>query len=447
MLVHNFMPGLRKWLIVVHRWLGTCFCVLFAMWFLSGMVLAYWDYPGVSDRDRLEHAQPIDITSVRLTPQQAYAKLQLDGTPSSAVLLMFDGRPAYRFDGVLVYADTGEPQNDFPPELTRRIAATWESRSADSASLSVVDQPDQWTVSGEFGPLRPLDKYSWPDGDEVYVSEATGEVVQATTRTSRIGAYCGAIPHWLYFTPLRKNGRVWSTIVIWASGIGAFAAALGLIVGIWIALPLGRVPYAGQKRWHAIFGLIFGFFACTWAFSGMLSMEPFAFSAGPEQLGRRIEQALHEGGFKTLEQAFKPGAKLVDFNAFDGEPERILAGVREAVAPASIIETRMVTKYEAYYLDRHKQHPLPALFVRLNDPRDSMFYIDPATAHIIEAYDSSSRWNRWLYHGLHSLDLPWLYAHRPAWDIAILALLAGGASLSITSLVLAWRVLRRTFFA
>ncbi len=443
------MPGrLRRLVIATHRWLGTFFCVLFAIWFFSGTVLAYWDYPGVSDRDRLEHAEAIDISRVRLTPRQAYSKLQLDGEPASEILLMFDGRPAYRFDGALVYADTGEPQTDFPPELTRRIAGNWISRPAGAASLGVVDQPDQWTVSGEFGPLRPLDKYSWPDGAQIYVSEVTGEVVQATTRASRLGAWLGAIPHWLYFTPLRENGRLWSRIVIWAAGIGAFAAALGLIVGIWIALPARRVPYAGQKRWHAMLGLIFGLFACTWAFSGMLSMEPFAFSAGPERLAAQIELTLHGNGFKTLEQAYKPGAKLVDFNALDGEPEGILAAVREAVAPASINETRLVTKYEAYYLDRHtsgqNQHPLPVLFVHLNDPRDSMFYIDPATAHIIEAYDSASRWNRWLYHGLHSLDFPWLYAHRPAWDIVILVLLGGGAALSITSLVLAWRVLGRT---
>lgn len=442
------MPGLRKLLIVVHRWLGTCFCVLFAMWFLSGMVLAYWDYPVVTDRDRLSHAQPVDLSRIRFTPEQAYAVLQLGGPPSSAVLTTFDGRPAYRFDDALVFADTGEPEREFPPELTRRLASAWASQAPDGAALTVLDSPDQWTVSGEFAALRPLDKYSWPNGDQVYVSEVTGDVVQSTTRTSRLGAWFGAIPHWLYFTPLRQNGRLWSRVVIWSSGIGAVTAALGLAIGLWIMLPSQRIPYAGQKRWHAILGLIFGLFACTWAFSGMLSMEPFAFSAGPERLAARIERALHhigfkDGGFKAPAE-IPPGARYVDLNALAGDPSAILSAVRNAVAPNSIVEMRSVTQYEAYYLDRHGQHPLPALFVRLNDPSDSMFYIDPAAARIVEAYDSASRWNRWLYHGLHSLDFPWLYAHRPAWDLAILALLAGGAWLSITSLVLAWRVLRRT---
>jgi hypothetical protein len=432
----------------MHRWLGLFFCALFAMWFLSGMVLAYWDYPEVTDRDRLAHAQVIDPSRVGVSPDQAYASLGLDAPPSDARMLMFDGRPAYRFDDTLVYADNGRPQRDFPPELTLRIASAWSRQPSATAAMTVLDEPDQWTVGGEFGALRPLAKYSWPNGGDVYVSEVTGEVVQSTTRASRLGAYFGAIPHWLYFLPLRENGRLWSRIVIWASGIGAATALLGLVIGVWVSLPSKRIPYAGQKRRHAFLGLIFGAFACTWAFSGMLSMEPFSFSAGPQEMGGRIDRALHNGGFKSLEQALAeagPGAKELDFREFPRDPGRILSAVRKAVEPQTISEFRMVTEYEAYYLDRHQQHPLPALFLRLNDLHGSMFYIDPRTARIVEAYDSASRWNRWLYHGLHSLDLPWLYRHRPAWDIAILALLAGGAWLSVTSLIMGWQLLRRTF--
>ncbi len=101
--------------------------------------------------------------------------------------------------------------------------------------------------------------------------------------------------------------------------------------------------------------------------------------------------------------------------------------MKQAAAPAAVVESRIITEYEAYYLDRHHQHPLPVLFVRFNDALGSMFYIDPSTAQIVAGYDSASRVNRWLYHGLHSLDFPWLYRHRPAWDLVVLALLAGGA--------------------
>ncbi len=53
---------------------------------------------------------------------------------------------------------------------------------------------------------------------------------------------------------------------------------------------------------------------------------------------------------------------------------------------------------------------------------------------------------RWLYHGLHSLDFPWLYNYRPAWDIVVITFMLGGTALCVTSLVLAWRVIGTSFF-
>ena len=38
-------------------------------------------------------------------------------------------------------------------------------------------------------------------------------------------------------------------------------------------------------------------------------------------------------------------------------------------------QVRTVTEYEAYYLDRHHLLPLPAIFIQLNDPQRSMYYM------------------------------------------------------------------------
>jgi hypothetical protein len=81
--------------------------------------------------------------------------------------------------------------------------------------------------------------------------------------------------------------------------------------------------------------------------------------------------------------------------------------------------------------------------VRVDDDENSTYYVDPKTARLVQSYNSHSRWNRWLYHGLHSLDFPLLYNHRPLWDIVVLILLVGGTSLSLTALILACGVLRR----
>jgi hypothetical protein len=473
--------------------MGVALCVLFAAWFFSGIVLMYCEYPVVRERDRLARAEPLDAGRIRLSPQQAYARLDAVEPPTGVRLFMFDGRPAYRFlfgrDSLLVYADNGQLQDDFSDALTLRIAAAFARQPAGRATFhGALTREDQWTVSGEFRPLRPLMKYCWPDGAEVYVSSVTGEVVQATTRASRLGAWFGAIPHWLYFTSLRKHGAAWSQTVVWASGIGTVTSLFGLLVGLLLYSPAARryrfphgrssIPYAGQKRWHTLLGLLFGLVACTWVFSGMLSMDPFDWQEGAG--GSRLAAALRGGplrmeGFaaklpaEALAQATRQfPARELELAMFAGQPiylaresperalvipadgppspsfdpARMAAVLAPAVKPYNLTEVRVVDRYESYYVDRHRDRPLPVLSVRLNDPGQSLYYIDLRTARIVQSYATQTRWNRWLYHGLHSFDLPWLYRHRPAWDIVVLTLMLGGTALSVTSLVIGWRRLR-----
>ncbi len=47
-----------------------------------------------------------------------------------------------------------------------------------------------------------------------------------------------------------------------------------------------------------------------------------------------------------------------------------------------------------------------------------------------------SRIERWLYNGLHSLDFPFWYDMRPAWDIVMIVLLLGGLISSSVGFVL-----------
>jgi len=277
--------------------------------------------------------------------------------------------------------------------------------------------------------------------------------------------------------------------VIWLAGAATITALIGIVIGIWAYSPskvhvragkASRIPYYGMKRWHMIFGLCFGVIACSWTFSGMLSMDPFPLLQGAlDENGARMEQALTGGAVDLEAFAAKPPqaalsdlapatrVKELELTSFDGEPiylaatvrdetriipvhgepamqfeaKRVVEALRNASRPATLTDVRVVTKYEAYYVDRHGRLPLPVVFARLNDARSSMYYVDLKTGRVIESYDSNSRWNRWLYHGLHSLDLPWLYEHRPAWDLIVLFLMLGGAALSVTAIMLAFRVM------
>ena len=116
----------------------------------------------------------------------------------------------------------------------------------------------------------------------------------------------------------------------------------------------------------------------------------------------------------------------------------------EAGGRGGLAEIRVLEQYDAYYLDRRRQRPLPVILARLNDGADTRYYINPKTGRVVGTYSSDGWMNRWLYHGLHSFDFPWLYNYRPLWDIVVITFMLGGTALCVTSLILAWRVLGRT---
>lgn len=504
--------AVKKFAILCHRWMGVAFCVLFMWWFISGIFMMYWGYPEVTERDRLERAPVLEAARVKLGPEEAYRAAGFDDAPGAVRLSSFDGRPAYFFrvgrGSAIVYADTGEQQDVFPQELNLRTAATWAGQPESAARLDTVEEPDQWTLLGGVRRQLPLLKYTFPDGQQVYLNEDTGEVVQHTTLSSRIYAHLGAIPHWLYYTPLRLQQDLWTNVVVWSSGIATIAALLGMIVGIWMWAPKQKkyrfdgqptgIPYTGQKRLHTILGLTFGILTMTWAFSGMLSMDPFPVTSGgpvggrgeagkgkaaPAQrvqqaLGGRFDLATFEGRhpqevLAQLDSTF--AVKELEWASFTGQPvfhaknaagdvrvlaataaaadqlyaETVLRAVREAAGDENLAELRVLTQYDRYYLDRTRQRPLPVIYAKLNDANETRLYIDPNTARVVGRYaNTTSAWvNRWLYHGLHSLDFPWLYNYRPAWDIVVLGLMLACTWLCWTSIVLSWRVVKRKFAA
>jgi hypothetical protein len=483
----------KQALIFVHRWLGVALCLLFLLWFPSGFVMMYWDYPGIRPADRLAHLASIDPAAIKVTAAEAAAKADIEA-PGSIRLTTFAGRPIYRFggrgDSAVVYADTGEEQIEVTQNDVARIAQMWTGQSVKGARVEAVERADQWTLQNRVRDLQPLWKFSWPDGQQLYVSEANGEVIQYTTRASRLGAYFGAIPHWLYITPLRRNGPLWNKVILWSSGIATATALLGLIIGIWMYSPSKRyrragaatsIPYAGWwKRWHMIAGLIVGAGAVTWAFSGLLSMEPFAERQESSEArdAQRVLQALRgrppldRFATKTPQAALAQlkglRVKDLEYVSIAGEPAyfaTIASGETRIVpvqgVPVAALDGKalveivadalkrpearvsLMADYDRYYLDRHRIAPLPVVRVELNDAAGSRYYLDPKSARIVGGYSSVNFINRWLYHGLHSMNFPWLYNYRPAWDTVVIAFMLGGTALAVTSLVLAWQVLGR----
>jgi hypothetical protein len=124
---------------------------------------------------------------------------------------------------------------------------------------------------------------------------------------------------------------------------------------------------------------------------------------------------------------------------------------REAMPHVAVISSEWLTEPDNYYhqtttsfeLGRHKPaYVLPVLRVRYNDNNQTWLYFTPSLGQMVK-FDKRDRANRWVYYGLHVMDWPGLFERRPLWDIVTIALLAGLGAISVTTLLPAFRRLKR----
>ncbi len=121
----------------------------------------------------------------------------------------------------------------------------------------------------------------------------------------------------------------------------------------------------------------------------------------------------------------------------------LAAAARAAMPAARLVDAAVLLRHDAYYYDLFGPAPLPVLRARFDDAARTWIYLDPSTGTIARKEDTSSRLNRWIYHGLHSFDFPFLLS-RPALRSAIVVILSlGGLLVALTSMTDGWRRVAR----
>ena len=474
--------------VIVHRYLGVLGSLLMLMWFLSGIVMVYVPYPRTSEVERIRTLPPIpwaqccrigdgladdDETIIRARIEN------LNGAPT--LRLQRPGRPDSTLDlahGAALRVDEAQARA-IALEAAQRIIG----RPA-AITASAQEPVDQWTIGG-LQRDRPFYRFAFddPERTNIYVSGTAGQVMHWTTSTQRFWNWLGTIPHFIYFLDLRRNPALWSQIVIWTSLFGAVLTALGLYLGIAQFRRGGKVsPYRGWFYWHHIAGLMFGLFTLTWAFSGLVSMNPWGFlereGAGEEaQLlrGQYPKWNVVRASLDHLRQRPVPAqdflAKAVNLDTApfagqlfwratlqDGSVIRLdaagkvaaltdtdLTQAAQRIAGAySIAEQGLIAQEDTYFLQRRRDNfVLPVYRVVLGDEDQTRYYLDPRTGALLQRVDENGRWQRWLFSGLHRIDFTsWLRA-RPFWDVIILVLLLGGAAASATGVYLAGRRIKQ----
>jgi uncharacterized iron-regulated membrane protein len=449
-------------LLVIHRYLAVAVGLLMALWCLSGFVMIYQPFPELTDAERVAGLRPFDWTlCCQVQPPPG-----TEAFPRGSRIEMLGPRMVMRRLGAApIELGSGLPLARLSRDEVLQVAADYAAGHGITApTMSVHDvQVDQWSV--QSAPRnQPAQRVELGDGagTELYINAATGEVFQQTQARERMLSWFGAIPHWLYPTILRSNGRLWSQVVIWTSLAGTFLAATGLWVGItrwrWRGSQPAS-PFKGWWYWHHVAGLVFGFVVLTWVSSGLMTMNPWGLLEGtgvaarlraqlaggaqaPDlpRLVRGISSRAGSNEFVQLESASFDGRPFFVASRRDGTTLRVDAdgnpapltptAVRHALERSAtpVASLGLLAQGDPYYHGDGVE--LPAVRAVLADTGRTRVYLGIDSARIT-VVDADGRWSRWIERGLHQMDLPGLQS-RPLWDVVVLLLLAG-ASVSCVS--------------
>src|SRR5260221_6955525 len=231
--------GLWRGTVFTHRYLGVAVGLLMVMWFATGIVMMYVAYPQISEKERLRTLSPIAwddccaLDAQKIPDDQPVRIVLIENVgPEPVLRLLPDGGPP-RMAALGQAAASFEIDSGRAREIAGAAAGRLMGTSAKTMVADVIDR-DQWTVGEDYEGDRPLYHFLFDDpaGTEMYILRSTGRVALWTTASQRFWNWLGAVPHWLYFTELRDNGRLWSQIVIWTSIVAGFLTVIGLTIGI-----------------------------------------------------------------------------------------------------------------------------------------------------------------------------------------------------------------------
>jgi PepSY-associated transmembrane protein len=468
-------------LIWLHRWWGVAFCLLFAMWFASGIVVHFVPFPARSEPAHFKGSVPINPQEIAHGPAEAVAASGIH----DALRVRLVGRsdqPIYLISGpsqvrALRARDLGDAGIHSEQAALAIAIAEARQRGLDPtlAGAAGLVTYDQWTVSRDYDSDRPLYRIALNDdpGTDLYVSSATGDIALVTTRQIRLLNYVGSIAHWIYPTALRHHGQAWSALLWWLSLLATIGASIGVVIGLTQLSRSSRraaSPYRGLQAWHYRFGLVCAPFILSWIFSGWLSMDNGRIFSG-NAIGAGAVAIADSSAWIKLQSdeahRLQAGSTEIEWFAFD---RRIYRGARDSAGGQELVQVAPEAAVDTPPRASLQQNEMDAIAKRLgsdcsnasiiaaddayeapsSDPMfriacgDVWFDIDGATGALVSRLDPSRRAWRWLFGGLHTLDFSWLRQREWLRSTLIVVLCGCGFVFSLTGVVLGWRRVRHT---
>lgn len=477
---------IKKFLYTSHRILGTVLSILFLVWFLSGFVMIYHTFPKVANRDKFRHMEALtgDLPAI----DSIIGKLPADQSIHKLSLKSYEGSPYFEIvtkdSTYKIPADSNKVPIDSPTYAQiENYAKKW--CTAGINRVDTLRQLEQWIPFGKLRNDFPIYKFYFGDEakHQLYISSVTGEALQFTNKDNRFWAWLGAIPHWVYFTSLRQDSKLWVDVVVWLSGIGCIMCIAGIVLGIRSYIVLyhkkkkWKTPYKKfSYKWHHILGFVFGIFVFTFVFSGMMSLATV-----PQWIVKvhnpGIQKSLfmpssivvqdYKSDYRKILEAYPNEVKSIEWHSFGDIPlYNVIIGNKlhvfdvsgDEVQPLAVTEQMIrdkllkihsepvsitqIHEYDNYYVGTSKHLPLPVYKADVADADNSTYYINPKNGNT-RYFNTNTKVRRWTYQVLHSWELGFLVKRPVLWNIVMWATMIGGTLVSLTGVWLGFRYIRR----
>lgn len=464
---------MKKILFAVHKYLGIALSILFVIWFISGFVMMFSSFPKAQKEAYAKKNSPI-TENIDLKKIETGKSIVIQKRLKNLEIVREDSAGKKT---ILSYPSL-KPIGSYGLQSCIEMAkACTQSEVTKVETINDFDMWIPWMYLKEHFPIYKC----WMNdgkGTVMYLSSKTGQIVQETNSHNRFWSYFGAIPHWVYIKQLRLHIDSWKNTVIALSALGSIMCLAGLMLGIMLIKKKSLSPYRKKRyRWHHLLGLLFGLSTFTYIFSGMMSLcdIPDFIAKQPEMNEEQSADTLPLKRYtRDIAEAIRlyPRCTKLELKLVGGKPFYKMtdaAGNEEMVSGDSSIRAvrcnfskmealkeyksyingkkytiELQTKYNNYYMPKKRGiRPLPVYVLKVNDKYQSAYYINPKTLEIISSQSKNSRIQRWTYNFLHCYDSYWLI-NRPAIRRSIeIFLMIGGLSLSISSLILTIRRIKR----
>ena len=477
---------IKKIFYATHRILGVVTCLLFLMWFITGLVLIYHPFPDVDKSlknklaDNISQAiLPIDSLPI----PNGISKLTLNQQNQEAVFTIKDKKQLSK----IVATDPNQFPKSIDVNELNHIARKWSNGPI--LKIDTLEKRDIWIMYNKYVDELPIYKIHFDDAEQhqLYISSRNGEIQQFTTKSERVWGYVGSIPHKLYIPALRQNTELWIDTLTTLATLCLIACITGLVLGIRAYIVRYKrtktfsSPYKKKVyKLHNIIGLVFGIFLLTWAISGMMALRKTpqwlvkthqSYPYTKVMQGNPIQLEDFKLDYRTVLKSHS-NVKEISWNYFynhpyyqvttdEGvisidamqtseinpyviDPEVLSEAIKKIHGDSVSFEANIINEYEEYYLPWTRSLPLPAYKVTVDTPDKNRYYIATDGSKITHI-DKNRKARKWLFKGFHYLHFQFLMERPILWTISIWTLSLGCITICGTGLVLSIKYLKRKF--